>query len=92
MRFFLVIAIIVILIGLFFISLTNLADYGVSSLILAAISTAALYRIFKYLLEGDRTTDGNSENTADGGVQPPSPVDYLIFGDIAREKPDDWTK
>ena len=89
MRFFLVISIIVILIGLLFVSLDNMADYGVSSLILAGISSFSLYRIFKYLLEGSRPKCGGE--ASDRSSDTPSPLDYLIFGDISQEQEsDDW--
>ena len=84
MRFFLIIAIIVILIGLLFISLDSMGDYGISSLILAGISSFALYRIFKFLLEEKKpATDPSTENSDD--TEAVSPFDYIIFGDIANE-------
>jgi len=84
MRFFLVIAIIVILVGLLFISLDNMEDYGISGLILAGISSFALFRIFKFLFEETKTTTDPSTKT-DNTTEKASPFDYIIFGDIANE-------
>jgi len=84
MRFFLAIAIIVILVGLLFISVDSIVDYGVSSLVLAGISSFALFRIFKFLLEGYKLT-GNSSAEARNSAKVPSPFDYIIFGDVSDE-------
>jgi len=92
MRFFLVVAIIVILVGMLFISLDNMAYYGISSLILAGISSFALFRIFKFLLGGSKVTNKPKAETTDQAEEA-SPFDYIIFGDIANEvEPSDWTK
>jgi len=87
MRFFLVVSIIAIIMGLFFISLDGLGDYGVSSLILAGISVFALFRIFKYLFEFCEQKNQNGRVGCSDDVS--DPIDYLIYGEIGEEKPDD---
>ena len=91
MRFFIVVFIIVILIGLFFISIENLADNGVSSLILAGISIFALYRIFLYLFEGSRPKTSGEPGGKDRREMA-NPIDFMIFGDISREAETDERK
>ena len=92
MRYFLAIFIIAIMIGLFFISLDNLADFGISGLILAGISSFVLYRIFKFLFLAYRP-DGAKRRRSSSNVPGGSydPLEYVIYGDIAVDtKPDDW--
>ncbi|MCL2392732.1 MAG: hypothetical protein FWC66_09055 [Oscillospiraceae bacterium] len=90
MRYFLVILIIVILMGLFFISLDNIVDFGISSLVLAGISSFALFRVLKYLFEGSdsKQSDATDGSSCGGSV---NPLDYIIFGEIADEnEADQW--
>jgi len=90
MRFFTVIIVIAILMGLIFIALDNMEDYGVSGLILAGISVFALYRVFKYLLEGSKAESATSAGSNDS-QESSSLIDYMIFGEIANEADvDEW--
>ncbi|MCL2200483.1 MAG: hypothetical protein FWB75_00825 [Oscillospiraceae bacterium] len=84
MRFFLIIMIIVILLGLLFISLDNIAESGFSGLVLAAISCAALFRVFRYVFDG---IGASRTSSASGGAgeKSPNPFDYLVLGEIAKE-------
>ena len=84
MRFFIVIMVITILMGLFFIALDNMGDYGISSLILAGVSIFALYRVFKYLFEGGKAKNAESLDS-DDWQESHNLIDYMIFGDIASE-------
>ena len=89
MRFILAIWVIIVLIGLLIISLINLDEYGTSGIILAGISTFALYRIFKFMFWGD-DPDKAKESSASSGNGLPDPLEYIIFGDIAGDSdPDD---
>ena len=82
MRFFLIIAIIVILLGLLFIALDNMAEYGISGLILAVISIFSLYRVFRYVYHG--IGEGSSKSNS-------GPIDYLFFGEAAtKPENDEW--
>ena len=85
MRFFLIVLIIAILLGLFFISLDSMEYHGVSSLVLAGISSFALFRVFKYLFEGIRPKKVNLPN----GEDISAPIDYLFLGDVVFENESD---
>ncbi|MCL2366721.1 MAG: hypothetical protein FWC75_06695 [Oscillospiraceae bacterium] len=88
MRFFGVIMVIAILMGLFFVALDSMADYGISSLILAGISIFALYRVFKYLCEGHRAARAKAKGGT-GSKTSHNLIDYMIFGD-ANADAKDW--
>lgn len=86
MRFFIIVAIIVILLGLFFVSLDNLAEFGLRSLALAAISSFALFRVFKYVYEGKGTS---AEIRGSGSAKVADLMDYMILGEVAKEEESD---
>ena len=92
MKFLIMIWIIVVLTGLFFISLINLETYGVSGLILAGISSFALYRIFRFIFMGYKAESDRTGSAGDKrSVRSCDPLDYIILGSVAGEsKPDDW--
>ena len=82
MRYILAVFIITIMIGLFFVSLDNLIDYGVSGLALAGISSFVLFKIFKFLLHGYKP--GGAKETRSTGSSY-DPLEYVIFCDIAGD-------
>ena len=96
MKFLIMIWIIVVLTGLFFISLINLEAYGISGLILAGISSFALYRIFRFIFLGFKQEDPDTRGAQQrhAGGRPASscdPLDFIILGSVAGESPpDDW--
>ena len=94
MKFLIMIWIIVVLLGLFFISLINLETYGISGLILAGISSFVLYRIFRFIFKGYKPERSDDEEPSDGRSSGPcDPLDYIILGNIAGEtNQDDWDK
>ena len=90
MRYILAIWVIIVLAGLLIISLINLAENGASGMILAGISTFALYRVFKFVFAGDEA-DGPEEHRTPQGDRVANPVEYMIYGDLAGEAdPAEW--
>ena len=76
--------IVIVLLGLLFISLLNLDEYGASGLILAAISAFALYKVFKFVFEEDDAGDERGYTTPVAGkpVSRSDPLQYIFFSDI----------
>jgi len=89
MKYILALWVIVVLIGVFFISLINLPDYGANGLILAGISAFALYKVFKFLLSSDDSDDFEETRTSGGGGLS-TPAEYIFFGDMTETGDDDW--
>jgi len=84
MKCILAIWVIIVLVGLLFVSLVNLEDHGVSSVVLAGISALALFRIFKFLLGGGKP-EGFESNRPSGDRGLHDPLEYVIYGDIPGE-------
>ena len=93
MRYILAIWVIVVLVGLLLISLINLTEYRASGLVLAGISSFALYRVFKLMFFEDASEDDDT-GCSSGGVGSSvksDPLEYVIFGDISGDADaDDW--
>ena len=90
MKHILAIWVIIVLIGLLMISLINLPEYGASGLILAGISSFALYRLFKFMFEDSESDELNEARSPKvGGAS--DPLEYIIFSNITKdEDQDDW--
>jgi len=86
MRFLIAIWVVVVLIGLLFIALFNLEEYGFSGYILVGVSTYALYKIFKLMFFG-RDPDETEENgiTGSKSLESCDPLEYIIFDDLSDE-------
>ena len=100
MKYFIVVWVILILIGLFYISLDNLAGYGVNGLLIAGISCFVLYRIFKFMYNdykagATQSKQPRGDAPAHGRDQRPcvsqacDPLGYIFYGDIPDEAPED---
>ena len=99
MRYLLTIWIIIVLIGLLFISLIYLEEYGTNGVILASVSAFVLYRIFKLIFKSDASdwSDDEDENRASRKDSMQDPLELIIFGDLtgkfepgAWDDEDDW--
>jgi len=91
MKYLIAIWVVIVLLGLLFISLINLSEYGTSGLILAGISAFALCRVFKFII-----TDGTPDDTKEyhpsascGSGARSDPLDYIFFGEISEDDDDD---
>jgi len=92
MKYLLAIWVIIVLIGLFFIALINLADYGISGIVIVGISAFALFRCFKFLFFDAEAAEPKEKSPSScSGAH--DPLEYIIYGDIAGKRdPDDWDK
>jgi len=84
MRSLLSIWIVIVLLGLLFISLINLDEYGASGLILAGISAFALYKVFKFVFEDDGSDEGRKHSSSAKCKPCPGsdPLHYIFYSDI----------
>jgi len=91
MRNLLSIWIVIVLLGLLFVSLINLEEYGASGLILAGVSAFALYKVFKYVFEDDDPDEGRgySPSTAYKPCSKHDPLHYIFYSDINDESDSD---
>ena len=100
MKYFIIVWVILILIGLFYISLDNLEGYGVNGLLLAGISCFVLYRVFKYMYTDHKSGVSRSKQARDDdpaytrdprmcGKRPHDPLGYIFYGDIPEDEQTD---
>ena len=86
MKYLIAIWVIIVLIGLLFIALINLEDYGISGYILAGVSAYALYKIFKLMFFGwnpDETDDDNAKIIS--SHESLDPLEYIIYDNLPDE-------
>ena len=86
MRFLIAIWVIVVLIGLLFIALLNLEEYGVSGYVLASVSVYALYKVFKLMFFGRDYDDADDDGAAEcRPLESCDPLEYIIYDDLSDE-------
>ena len=90
MKYFIAIWVIIVLIGMLYISFVNFSEYVVSSLIIVGICAFTLFRVFKFALAVNGSDGSGKDDPPGGGGSGgcPDPLDYVIFGDIAND--DNW--